>query len=163
MPTNLRIYDGSTDPDDHISHFVRVANQGEWEMSVWCRMFQQPLDRRQEDGSTECLMSVLIAGRTFERGLWKGCPRSDANISFMSNSKCPELARRFADQVPQTVIEMMKWVDDFVKSEEAFKSIELPRREQSKRDRGRHTRDSVPYDFSSDTICNTPKNRTAAE
>ncbi|GJU81536.1 hypothetical protein Tco_1283901 [Tanacetum coccineum] len=44
MPTNLRIYDGSTDPDDHISRFVGAANQGEWEMPVWCRMFQQTLD-----------------------------------------------------------------------------------------------------------------------
>ncbi|GJW02072.1 reverse transcriptase domain-containing protein [Tanacetum coccineum] len=45
--------------------------------------------------------------------------------SFMSNSKCPELARRFSDQVPKTVTEMMKRVDDFVKSEEAFKNTEL--------------------------------------
>nr|GEZ49462.1 putative reverse transcriptase domain, ribonuclease H-like domain protein [Tanacetum cinerariifolium] len=48
----------------------------------------------------------------------------------MSNSKCPELARRFDDQVPQTVTEMMKRVNDFVKSEEAFKSTELPKGEQ---------------------------------
>nr|GEW55675.1 reverse transcriptase domain-containing protein [Tanacetum cinerariifolium] len=32
MPTNLRVLDGSTDPDDHISRFVGDANQGEWEM-----------------------------------------------------------------------------------------------------------------------------------
>ncbi|GJW16069.1 reverse transcriptase domain-containing protein, partial [Tanacetum coccineum] len=44
MPTNLKIYDGSTDPDDHITRFVGAANQGEWEMPVWCRMFQQTLD-----------------------------------------------------------------------------------------------------------------------
>ncbi|GJT86327.1 reverse transcriptase domain-containing protein [Tanacetum coccineum] len=49
--------------------------------------------------------------------------------SFMSNSKCPELARRFSDQVPKTVTEMMKRVDDFVKSEEAFKNTELPKGE----------------------------------
>ncbi|GKD68422.1 hypothetical protein Tco_1322512 [Tanacetum coccineum] len=40
-----------------------------------------------------------------------------------------ELARRFADQVPQTVTEMIKRVDDFVKSEEAYKSMELPKGE----------------------------------
>ncbi|GJX62589.1 hypothetical protein Tco_0295489 [Tanacetum coccineum] len=53
--------------------------------------------------------------------------------AFMSNSKCPELARRFSDQVPKTVTEMMKRVDDFVKSEEAFKSTELPRGEFSEK------------------------------
>nr|GEU70312.1 reverse transcriptase domain-containing protein [Tanacetum cinerariifolium] len=47
--------------------------------------------------------------------------------SFMSNSKCPELARRFSDQVPKTVTEMMKMVDDFVKSKEVFKNTELPK------------------------------------
>ncbi|GKE56334.1 reverse transcriptase domain-containing protein [Tanacetum coccineum] len=44
MPTNLKIYDGSIDPEDHITRFVRAANQGEWKMPVWCRMFQQTLD-----------------------------------------------------------------------------------------------------------------------
>ncbi|GJR02453.1 reverse transcriptase domain-containing protein [Tanacetum coccineum] len=44
MPTNLKVYDGFTDPDDHITCFVGAANQGEWEMPVWCRMFQQTLD-----------------------------------------------------------------------------------------------------------------------
>nr|GFD07140.1 reverse transcriptase domain-containing protein [Tanacetum cinerariifolium] len=53
--------------------------------------------------------------------------------AFMSNSKFPELARRFSDQVPQTVAEMMRRVDDFVKSEEVFKNTELPKREHPKR------------------------------
>ncbi|GJS31751.1 hypothetical protein Tco_0492371 [Tanacetum coccineum] len=44
MPTHLKIYDGFTDPDDHVTRFVGVANQGEWQMPVWCRMFQQTLD-----------------------------------------------------------------------------------------------------------------------
>ncbi|GKE09682.1 reverse transcriptase domain-containing protein, partial [Tanacetum coccineum] len=44
MPTNIRIYDGSIDPDGHISRFVGAANQGEWDMPVWYRMFQQTLD-----------------------------------------------------------------------------------------------------------------------
>ncbi|GKB24034.1 reverse transcriptase domain-containing protein, partial [Tanacetum coccineum] len=44
MPTNMKIYDGPTYLDDHITHFVGATNQGEWEMPVWCRMFQQTLD-----------------------------------------------------------------------------------------------------------------------
>ncbi|GKD31524.1 hypothetical protein Tco_1242302 [Tanacetum coccineum] len=98
MPTNLKIYDGSTDPDDHITRFVGAANQGEWEMP--------------------------------------GVPEVMQISTFMSNSKCPELARQFADQVPQTVTEMMKRVDDFVKSEEAYKSTELPKGEHPERGQG---------------------------
>ncbi|GKF59216.1 hypothetical protein Tco_0176002 [Tanacetum coccineum] len=33
-PTNLKIYDGSTDSDYHITRFVRELNQGEWDMHV---------------------------------------------------------------------------------------------------------------------------------
>nr|GEZ74807.1 reverse transcriptase domain-containing protein [Tanacetum cinerariifolium] len=64
--------------------------------------------------------------------------------AFMSNSKCPELARRFADQVPQTVTEMMKRVDEFFKSEEAYKSTELPKGEHPKRGQGTPYRGARP-------------------
>nr|GEU63337.1 reverse transcriptase domain-containing protein [Tanacetum cinerariifolium] len=44
MPANLRINDGSIDMDDHISYFIGAVNQGEWQMLIWYRMFQQTLD-----------------------------------------------------------------------------------------------------------------------
>nr|GEX65289.1 reverse transcriptase domain-containing protein [Tanacetum cinerariifolium] len=44
MPTNVKIYDGTGDPKDHVGRFVGIGNQGEWPMSVWCRMFQQTID-----------------------------------------------------------------------------------------------------------------------
>ncbi|GKB79959.1 reverse transcriptase domain-containing protein [Tanacetum coccineum] len=142
MPTNLRVYDGSTDPDDHISRFVGAANQGEWEMPVWCRMFQQTLDgpargwfdrmpngsinswsdlrerfverfalrRRCSKDPTEVSKIVRKANEslpdfkerwTEEMGYIQGVPEVMQISAFMSNSKCPELARRFADQVPR--------------------------------------------------------------
>nr|GEV58053.1 reverse transcriptase domain-containing protein [Tanacetum cinerariifolium] len=79
-----------------------------------------------------------------EMGYIQGVPKVMQISAFVSHSKCPELARQFADQVPQTVTKMMKWVDDFVKSEEAFKSTELPRGSNQKGDMGCRTRDSVP-------------------
>ncbi|GJW67397.1 hypothetical protein Tco_0121821 [Tanacetum coccineum] len=47
-----------------------------------------------------------------------------------------EEIRRFADQVPQKVTEMMKRVDDFVKSEEAYRSIEFPKEEHPEKGQG---------------------------
>nr|GEV06773.1 reverse transcriptase domain-containing protein [Tanacetum cinerariifolium] len=44
MPANIKLYDGTTDPEDHLSRFASAANSGEWPMPVWCRMFQQTLD-----------------------------------------------------------------------------------------------------------------------
>ncbi|GJR58411.1 hypothetical protein Tco_1500573 [Tanacetum coccineum] len=45
MPANIKLYDGTTDLEDHLSRFSSAANSGEWPMLVWCRMFQQTLDR----------------------------------------------------------------------------------------------------------------------
>ncbi|GJV64085.1 hypothetical protein Tco_1474913 [Tanacetum coccineum] len=117
-------------------------------------------------GSTECLTVALIVGQTSvrcskdltevskivrranetlldfkkrwteEMGYIQGVPEVMRISSFMSNSKCPELARRFADQVPQRMTKMMKRVDDFVKSEEAYKNTELPKGEHPEKGHG---------------------------
>ncbi|GJT43577.1 hypothetical protein Tco_0952292 [Tanacetum coccineum] len=44
MPANITLYDGSTDPADHLNRFSMAANSGEWPMPVWCRMFQQTVE-----------------------------------------------------------------------------------------------------------------------
>ncbi|GJT29574.1 reverse transcriptase domain-containing protein [Tanacetum coccineum] len=46
--------------------------------------------------------------------------------SFMSSHKCPELAKHFSDSIPKTVDEILKRVDDYLRSEEAFRNTELP-------------------------------------
>ncbi|GJV65221.1 hypothetical protein Tco_1476049 [Tanacetum coccineum] len=60
MPSNVKLYDGTTDPDDHLSRFSSAANFREWPMPVWCRMFQQTLDRNAR-GWFERLPDDLIA------------------------------------------------------------------------------------------------------
>nr|GEW86935.1 reverse transcriptase domain-containing protein [Tanacetum cinerariifolium] len=47
--------------------------------------------------------------------------------SFMSSHRCPALSKRFSDGIPKTVDEMLKRVDDDVRSEEAFRNTELPK------------------------------------
>ncbi|GKG58139.1 hypothetical protein Tco_0589750, partial [Tanacetum coccineum] len=54
--------------------------------------------------------------------------------SFMSSHKCPELSKRFLDSIPKTIDEMLKRVDDYVRSEEAFHDTELPRGEFQRRE-----------------------------
>ncbi|GJS57276.1 reverse transcriptase domain-containing protein [Tanacetum coccineum] len=44
MPANVKLHDGSTDPEDYLSRFSSAANLGECPMLVWCHMFQQTLD-----------------------------------------------------------------------------------------------------------------------
>ncbi|GKD77156.1 hypothetical protein Tco_1339777 [Tanacetum coccineum] len=64
--------------------------------------------------------------------------------AFMSNSKCLKLARRFSDQVSKTMTEMMRRVDDFIESEEIYRSTELPRGEFPERGLGTSYRRSRP-------------------
>jgi hypothetical protein len=46
--------------------------------------------------------------------------------SFVDGCKCPELAKRFSEKVPRTVTETMMRVDDFIRSEKAYRSAEIP-------------------------------------
>ncbi|GKD06032.1 reverse transcriptase domain-containing protein, partial [Tanacetum coccineum] len=167
MPTNIALYDGSTDPADHLNRFVGAANSGEWPMPVWCRMFQQTLDgsvrgwfkslspnsidewwRLREAFTTrysarkacykephEITKIVRKANETLTafKERWTvetwfiiGVPEVMKISSFMDSVKSPELAKRFASNVPKMVNEMMKRLDEFVRAEEAYALTELP-------------------------------------
>ncbi|GJY09252.1 reverse transcriptase domain-containing protein [Tanacetum coccineum] len=175
MPTNVKTYDGTGDPEDHIGRFVGAGNQGEWPMPVWCRMFQQTLD-----GKARAWFDKLPSGsidnwgslqeKFLNRfGMLKACDKDPTEISkitrkanetlahfkerwvsesnaipnvpelmqvssFMSSHKCPELAKRFSDSIPKTVDEMLKRVDDYLRSKEAYRNTELPRGEFQRKD-----------------------------
>nr|XP_043615923.1 uncharacterized protein LOC122587824 [Erigeron canadensis] len=43
MPSNVKMYDGTTDPDDHMGVFSGAAKVEQWSMPVWCHMFGQTL------------------------------------------------------------------------------------------------------------------------
>nr|GEU93407.1 reverse transcriptase domain-containing protein [Tanacetum cinerariifolium]GEU93417.1 reverse transcriptase domain-containing protein [Tanacetum cinerariifolium]GEZ40660.1 reverse transcriptase domain-containing protein [Tanacetum cinerariifolium] len=43
LPRNIRVYEGNKDPKDHLGISSVAAEQKEWPMSVWCKMFRQTL------------------------------------------------------------------------------------------------------------------------
>nr|GEU69933.1 hypothetical protein [Tanacetum cinerariifolium] len=77
---------------------------------------------RQEAGLIDYRTVASTIRRTCRRSLWK--------------------ARRFFNQVPKTVIEMMRRVDDFVKSEETYKISKLPKGEHPAKGKGTSYRGS---------------------
>nr|GEX14289.1 reverse transcriptase domain-containing protein [Tanacetum cinerariifolium] len=125
-PTNLKIYDSSTDPDNHITRFVGAANQGEWKM-------HDPTEVTKIIKRANETLPIFKERWTEEMRCIPDVPVVMQISAFMSNSKCPELARHFSDQVPQTVAEMMRRLDDFVKLEEVFKNTEPPKGEHPER------------------------------
>ncbi|GKC11086.1 reverse transcriptase domain-containing protein [Tanacetum coccineum] len=43
LPPNVRVYEGNKDSEDHLSIFSAAAEQEEWPMPIWCKMFRQTL------------------------------------------------------------------------------------------------------------------------
>ncbi|GJX18765.1 reverse transcriptase domain-containing protein [Tanacetum coccineum] len=168
MPTNIKLYDGTPDPEDHLGRFTSAPNSGEWPMPVWCRMFQQTLDgpargwferlpantiNEWSDLRQACAARYSVRKACFEEpheitkivrranesltafkerwtveiGFIMGVPEVMKIPSFMDSLKCPELVKRFSDKAPTTVNEMMRRLDDFVRSEKAFAQTELPK------------------------------------
>ena len=43
MPANVKTYDGTGDPDDHLKIFESAATIENWPQPVWCHMFNSTL------------------------------------------------------------------------------------------------------------------------
>ncbi|GKA12875.1 reverse transcriptase domain-containing protein [Tanacetum coccineum] len=43
LPRNIRVYEGNKYPEDHVGIFSAAAEQEEWSMPVWCKIFRQTL------------------------------------------------------------------------------------------------------------------------
>ena len=90
MPLNMKFYDGSSDPNDHLTRFTGAANQGQWPMPTWCLMFQQTLDgaaggwfERLEPGSIDnwnSLRGNFQLGFHYERNVLE-TPRKSPRLS----------------------------------------------------------------------------------
>ncbi|GKA66944.1 hypothetical protein Tco_0766752, partial [Tanacetum coccineum] len=143
MPANIKLYNGTMDPEDHLSRFSSASNSGS--IDGWVELRQQfttifSTKRACFKDPTEITKIVRKANETLvafkERWIIKisfimGVPEVMKISSFTDAHKCPKLAKRYSDKVPRTMDEMMTRVDDFVRSEEAFASTELPKGEAS--------------------------------
>ncbi|GJY81798.1 hypothetical protein Tco_0494549 [Tanacetum coccineum] len=123
MPTNITLYDGTTDPADHLNRFVRAANSGEWPMPA---CYKEPHEITKIVRKANETLTAFKERWTVETGYIIGVPKVMKILSFMDSVKSPKLAKRFASNVPKTVDEMMKCLDEFIRAEEAYALAELP-------------------------------------
>ncbi|GJS13791.1 reverse transcriptase domain-containing protein [Tanacetum coccineum] len=61
MPSHVKTYDGSEDPEDHLKIFQAAAKVKRWAMPTWCHMFNSTLT-----GSEECLLVSCLAAKAFK-------------------------------------------------------------------------------------------------
>ncbi|GKD30003.1 hypothetical protein Tco_1240781 [Tanacetum coccineum] len=131
LPQNIMVYEGNKDPKDHLGIFSTAAEQEEWLMPIWCKMFRQTLggatrnwfddlDPKSVDSFEELSQKLLE-----EFSQQKRFPPVLRISAFMHGHGHPELAKKLNDKIPKTVDEMFERVRAFIRGEVAAGSAEM--------------------------------------
>ncbi|GJR69425.1 hypothetical protein Tco_0015490 [Tanacetum coccineum] len=131
MPTNIKLCDGTTDPEDHLDLGEAFATR----YSVRRACFKEPHEITKIVRRANESLTAFKERWTVETGFIMGVSEVMKILSFMDSLKCPELAKHFSDKAPTIVNEMIKRLDDFVHSEMAFAQTELPKGEMGEQHR----------------------------
>nr|GEV53605.1 retrovirus-related Pol polyprotein from transposon TNT 1-94 [Tanacetum cinerariifolium] len=95
MPSNVKTYDGSDDPKDHLKLFQAAA-------------------KRERESTEDFVQRLKAKGRHV-----KGASKCIKTSGFMHGITNPELIKRLHDNIPKSVDEMMRVTTSFLKGEVA--------------------------------------------
>ncbi|GJW77037.1 reverse transcriptase domain-containing protein [Tanacetum coccineum] len=133
MPSHVKTYNGSEDPEDHLKIFQAAAKTERWAMPTWCHMFNStltgnarvwfddlPPETRFWDMpfNTPDYLSLLYVKMGV---LQPECMRISGFVHGITN---PELIKRFHEKIPKTVDEMMQVATSFLQGQEAASNQE---------------------------------------
>nr|GEW24878.1 reverse transcriptase domain-containing protein [Tanacetum cinerariifolium] len=114
MPNNVKTYDGTGDPEDHVKIFRRQHRQLQGSQSGIPGYFMQqkkyvkdPVEIhniKQKDGET---IEDFMERFKVETGRLKGAPECMRIFEFMHRVNNPELTKRINEHVPKTMEEIM--------------------------------------------------------
>ncbi|GKC08840.1 hypothetical protein Tco_1000450 [Tanacetum coccineum] len=115
MPTNIRLYDGTTYLEDHLSRFASATNLGEWPMPVWCvpanigwkctrfstwrACFKDHTEITKVVRKANETLVAFLKRWTVKTGFIFGVLEILKISSFIDENKCLELAKRYSDKV----------------------------------------------------------------
>nr|GEZ02652.1 hypothetical protein [Tanacetum cinerariifolium] len=117
MPNNIKTYDGTGDPEDHVKNFQVAAQVERWTMPTWCHMFNSTLiGAARRDGET---LEDFMERFKIETERMKGAPECMRISGFMHGINNPELTKRLNEHVPKTMEEMMIATTAFIRREAA--------------------------------------------
>nr|GEX80451.1 reverse transcriptase domain-containing protein [Tanacetum cinerariifolium] len=132
MPNNVKTYDGTRDPEDHVKVFqaaVQVERRLQGPESGILGLFYAIEEVRQ--GSRRNPQHQTKGGETIEEfmerfkietGRMKGAPKCMRISGFMHGVNNPELTKRLNEHVPKTMEEMMITTTAFIRGEAAAAS-----------------------------------------
>ncbi|GJW81220.1 hypothetical protein Tco_0145195 [Tanacetum coccineum] len=132
MPSHVKTYDGSEDPEDHLKTFQAAAKVERWAMPTWCHMFNSTLTgstrkkcikdpieiyhiKQREGESTKDFMQRF----KLESKDVKGTPECMRISGFMHRITNPDLIKRLHDKILKSVDEIIKVTTSFLRGEVA--------------------------------------------
>nr|GEX90403.1 reverse transcriptase domain-containing protein [Tanacetum cinerariifolium] len=132
MPNNVKTYDGTGDPKDHVKNFQAAAQVKRWAMPTWCHMFNSTLIGAarvwfgelpsESIDSYKDLKATFLAYLMQQKKRMKGAPECMRIFRFMHGVNNPELTKRLNEHVPKTMEEMMIATTAFIRGEAAAAS-----------------------------------------
>ncbi|GJU72201.1 hypothetical protein Tco_1263606 [Tanacetum coccineum] len=132
MPNNVKTYDGTEDPKDHLKIFQAAAQVERWVMPTWCHMFNSTLIGAARVWFDELppesidgykgLKTAFLAYFMQQKKRMNGASECMRISGFMHGVNNPELKKRLSEHVPKTVEEMMTATTAFIRGETAAAS-----------------------------------------
>ncbi|GJV91694.1 hypothetical protein Tco_1539507 [Tanacetum coccineum] len=128
MPNNVKTYDGTGDPEDHVKNFQAAAQVERWAMPTWCHMFNSTLIGAARYRFKDPVKSTISARTenlrvhgTIQGGnrTHEGSPQCMRISGFMHGVNNPKLTKRLNEHVPKTMEEMMIATTAFIRGEAA--------------------------------------------
>nr|GEU57489.1 hypothetical protein [Tanacetum cinerariifolium] len=128
MPSHVKTYDGSKDPEDHLMIFQAVAKVKRWAMQIWCHMFNSTLTgsarkkcikdpvkihhikQREGESTKDFVRSFKVESMDV-----KGATEIMRISGFMHGITNPELIKRLHDKISKSVDEMMRITTSFLR------------------------------------------------
>ncbi|GJZ52141.1 reverse transcriptase domain-containing protein [Tanacetum coccineum] len=120
-PMLLNFGDDFQDTGDEIIKSNKKKEKGKETVGDEDLRHRMPMNAKIYDGTG------VVEDHVSESNAIPNVPELMQISSFMSSHKCPELLKCFSDSIPKIVNEMLKSVDDYVRSEEAFCKTKLPK------------------------------------
>nr|GEU48842.1 reverse transcriptase domain-containing protein [Tanacetum cinerariifolium] len=147
MPNNLKTYDGTEDPKDHLKIFQAAVHVERWAMPTWYHMFNSTLTGVARVWFDELppesidrykgLKADFLAYFMQQKKRMKGSPECMRISRFMHGVCNPELTIRLNKHVPKTVEEMMAVTTAFIQGETTVASKKKVHTPWKSHDQGR--------------------------
>ncbi|GJU40213.1 reverse transcriptase domain-containing protein [Tanacetum coccineum] len=132
MPSHIKTYDESEDPEDHLKIFQAAAKTERWAMPTWCHMFNSMLTGNTrvwfDDLPKESINSYDDLRKAFLENYLqrKNASKILSKFTILSRGKGnpqnnsitnPELIKRLHDNIPRSMDEMMRVTTTFLRGE----------------------------------------------